>query len=131
MPHQPPPPAQQPPSPTPDGSRRAAPYDLLQPEIHKATKRYWRSNVRLMLILLLVWAVVGLGCGVIWADRLNALEINGEPFRLGGFPLGFWFAQQGSIIVFTVLILIYAVVMNRLDNRHHLHIEQLRREREG
>ncbi len=110
---------------------RAAPYDLLHPDIHRAMKRYWRTNVGIMLVLLAVWAVVGLGCGVLWADWLNSLTVNGKPFRLGGFPLGFWFAQQGSIIVFVGLILVYAVLLNLLDRRHHLEIERLRRQREA
>jgi putative solute:sodium symporter small subunit len=67
-----------------------------------------------MAVLLLAWAAAGLGCGVLLADRLNASGIT-----LGGFPLGFWFAQQGSIIAFILLILAYAVVMNRLDAQHH------------
>ena len=76
-----------------------------------ASRRYWRKNIEVMGVLLLVWAAVGLGAGVLFADSLNALHI-------GGFPLGFWFAQQGSIIVFVVLILVYALVMNRLDAAH-------------
>jgi putative solute:sodium symporter small subunit len=76
--------------------------------------RYWIWNLRLMAVLLLAWATAGLGCGVLFADRLDASGIT-----LGGFPLGFWFAQQGSIIVFILLILAYAVAMNRLDARHH------------
>ena len=73
--------------------------------------RYWRANAVFMSVLLAVWAVVGLGCGVLFADSLNEVEV-------GGFKLGFWFAQQGSIIVFVLLILIYALGMNRLDRRH-------------
>jgi putative solute:sodium symporter small subunit len=76
--------------------------------------RYWLANLRLMAVLLLAWGAAGLGCGVLFADRLNEWG-----FMLGGFPLGFWFAQQGSILVFILLILIYAVAMNRLDARHH------------
>jgi putative solute:sodium symporter small subunit len=76
--------------------------------------RYWLANLRLMAVLLLAWGAAGLGCGVLFADRLNE-----SGFRLGGFPLGFWFAQQGSILVFILLILIYAIAMNRLDARHH------------
>jgi putative solute:sodium symporter small subunit len=76
--------------------------------------RYWTQNLRLMAVLLIGWATAGLGCGVLFADRLNDSGI-----RLGGFPLGFWFAQQGSIIVFILLILVYAIAMNRLDARHH------------
>ena len=74
--------------------------------------RYWRRNVALMAGLLAVWALVSLGAGVLFADALNA-------YRIGGFPLGFWFAQQGSIIAFVVLVLIYALAMSRLDRRHH------------
>ena len=77
-------------------------------------RSYWRSNLQLMGILLLVWASVGLGCGVVWADYLNQWELPGT-----GYPLGFWFAQQGSILIFVLLILIYAILMNRLDKRHH------------
>lgn len=102
------------------------PVDLTQPKAHAALQRYWRANVRIMLLLLAVWAFVGLGCGVLWADWLNALVIHGQPVRLGGFPLGFWFAQQGSIIVFVLLILIYAVLLNKLDRRHHEELQQLR-----
>jgi putative solute:sodium symporter small subunit len=70
-----------------------------------------------MGVLLLIWAVVGLGAGVLFADFLNQ-------WSLGGYPLGFWFAQQGSIIVFVVLILVYAVMMNRLDREHHVEVER-------
>ena len=72
--------------------------------------RYWRRNVLFVSVLLLIWASVGLGCGVLFADSLNA-------FSLGGIPLGFWFAQQGSIIVFVLLILVYAGGMRVLDRR--------------
>ena len=72
---------------------------------------YWRKNVTIMSVLLAIWAFVGLGCGVLFADWLNQ-------FKLGGFPLGFWFAQQGSIIVFIILILVYAILLNRLDNEY-------------
>ena len=92
------------------------------PRVRACIARYWRRNVTLMAGLLFVWAVVGLGCGVLFADTLNA-------FRLGGFPLGFWFAQQGSILVFVVLILVYAVSMARLDREHHEELEALASER--
>lgn len=97
--------------------------DVHDPRVRQSIDRYWRSNVKLMIVLLLIWAVVGLGCGVLLADWLNR-------FRIGGFPLGFWFAQQGSILVFVVLILIYAVLMSRLDRKHHAELLALRRERE-
>jgi putative solute:sodium symporter small subunit len=73
--------------------------------------RYWRTNVRIMVALLAMWAVAGLGCGILWVEWLDR-------FRLGGFPLGFWFAQQGSILVYVGLILAYAVLMERLDRRY-------------
>lgn len=76
-------------------------------------QRYWRRNLLLMVALLAVWAVAGLGCGVLWADALNAYRLPGT-----GYPLGFWFAQQGSILVFVLLVLVYAVFMNRLDRSH-------------
>ncbi|WP_317494222.1 DUF4212 domain-containing protein [Haloechinothrix sp. LS1_15] len=71
---------------------------------------YWRSNLRLMVVLLAIWAFVSLGCGVLLADQLNAVSI-------AGYPLGFWFAQQGSIYTFLLLILVYAVRMDRLDRK--------------
>ena len=71
---------------------------------------YWRSNLRLMAALLAVWFIVPFGLGIVFVEPLNE-------FHLGGFPLGFWFAQQGSIYVFVILILIYVKAMNRLDAR--------------
>ena len=86
------------------------------PSYEAHLKKFWSGNVRIMLILLAFWALAGLGCGILFADTLN--EIN-----IGGFPLGFWFAQQGSIIVFVVLILVFCLVMNRRDLKHHEEIE--------
>lgn len=73
-------------------------------------REYWRANLKWMISLLIVWAFLGLGCGVLFADYLSTI-------KLGGFPLGFWFAQQGSIIGFVLLVLIYAIAMNRLDRK--------------
>ena len=87
-------------------------------------RRYWRSNLRIMVALLVVWAGAGLGCGVLFADTLSSI-------RLGGYPLGFWFAQQGSIVVFVLLILVYALALNRLDAKHHAELEELRRSEGG
>lgn len=101
----------------PSGFRKP---EHLGPAVAASLRRYWRSNVRLMAALLGVWAVVGLGCGVLFADALNRL-------RIGGYPAGFWFAQQGSIIVFVLIILVYAVALNRLDAKHHDEIESLKR----
>jgi putative solute:sodium symporter small subunit len=89
------------------------------PRVAAAIERYWRHNVRIMALLLAIWAFVGLGCGVLWADWLNR-------FRLGGFPLGFWFAQQGSILTFVLLILAYCLALNRLDAAHHRELERIR-----
>ncbi|MFO7725779.1 MAG: DUF4212 domain-containing protein [Oceanipulchritudo sp.] len=81
---------------------------------------YWRGNLRLMAVLLIIWGSAGLGCGVLFADVLNRYTLPGT-----GYPLGFWFAQQGSILVFVILILIYAVLMNGLDRKHHREREAL------
>ena len=89
------------------------------PAVKAALARYWKTNVTIMIALLTVWAIVGLGCGVLFADVLNQ-------FRLGGYPLGFWFAQQGSIIVFVLIILTYCLLLNRLDKKHHQELEALR-----
>ena len=89
------------------------------PQIQESLKRYWRSNIKIMLGLLLVWAFAGLGCGVLFADALNA-------YQLAGYPLGFWFAQQGAIVVFVFLILIYAFLLNRLDRKHLDEIKALK-----
>lgn len=74
---------------------------------------YWARNLRYLRILLAIWFVVSFGCGILFADALNAVRIPGT-----GFKLGFWFAQQGSICVFVVLIFIYARLMNRLDREY-------------
>jgi putative solute:sodium symporter small subunit len=74
----------------------------------KNMKNYWKRNLRYLSILLVVWFVASYGCGILFADALNTIKI-------GGFPLGFWFAQQGSIYVFVVLIFVYVVWMNKLD----------------
>lgn len=71
---------------------------------------YWRRNIRYVAILLVVWFVVSYGFGILLAEPLNTVNIPGT-----GFPLGFWFAQQGSIYVFVVLIFVYVWLMNRLD----------------
>ena len=71
-------------------------------------KEYWRRNVSLMVKLLAVWFIVSYGCGILFVDALNQIQ-------LGGYKLGFWFAQQGSIYVFVVLIFYYARKMGQLD----------------
>ncbi len=74
-------------------------------------KHYWHRNIRLILKLLAVWFVVAYGGGIIFVDYLNQ-------FHLGGYPLGFWIAQQGSIYVFVALIFVYARAMNTLDDEY-------------
>lgn len=75
----------------------------------KATA-YWKINLRYLLVLLVIWFVVSYGFGILLKDQLDSIQ-------LGGFKLGFWFAQQGSIYVFVVLIFIYVYLMNRLDKK--------------
>lgn len=75
-------------------------------------QRYWKANRRLILALLAVWALVSIGFGILLVEPLNS-------FQFFGVPLGFWFAQQGSIYVFVILIFIYAWRMDRLDHEYH------------
>ena len=77
-----------------------------------AAAGYWRANVHLLLILLAIWFSVSFGCGILLAPTLNAYTLPGT-----GFPLGFWFAQQGSIYAFVILIFVYVVLMNRMERR--------------
>ena len=74
-------------------------------------KFYWKENIKYVLILLLIWFLVSFGAGVILKDELNTIKI-------GGFKLGFWFAQQGSMYVFVVLIFVYVYLMNKLDKKY-------------
>ncbi|GAB2878624.1 DUF4212 domain-containing protein [Nocardioides pacificus] len=71
-------------------------------------RAYWRRNLRLMAILLSIWALVSFGAGIIFVEPLNEISFI-------GYPLGFWFAQQGSIIIFVILIAIYVWRMDKLD----------------
>ena len=76
----------------------------------KATA-YWKENLRYLVILLTIWFLVSYGAGILFKDALNTI-------RIGGFKLGFWFAQQGSIYVFVALIFIYVRLMNKLDKKY-------------
>ena len=76
-------------------------------------KAYWKTNLKYLAILLTIWFVVSFGFGIILVDELNTI-------RIGGFKLGFWFAQQGSIYVFVILIFVYIQLMNRLDKKYNL-----------
>ena len=69
---------------------------------------YWRRNLKYLGILLSIWALVSFGCGILFVDQLDTL-------RIGGFKLGFWFAQQGAMYVFVILIFTYVYLMNKLD----------------
>ena len=72
---------------------------------------YWRANLKLVGCLLLIWFVVSFGCGILFKEDL-------DQFSVGGAPLGFWMAQQGSIICFVLLLIAYAFFMNKLDKEH-------------
>ena len=72
---------------------------------------YWKTNLKYLFILLSVWFLVSFGAGILFRDSLDEIKI-------GGFKLGFWFAQQGSIYVFVILIFVYVRLMNKLDKKH-------------
>jgi len=74
-------------------------------------KRYWRQNLRYLKLLLIIWFLASYGAAIIFKDLLDQLVI-------GGFPLGFWMAQQGAIYVFVILIFVYVGLMNRLDKKY-------------
>ena len=80
----------------------------MSPLNEEQAKEYWRRNLSLMVKLLVIWFVVSYGCGIMLVDVLNQIQI-------GGYKLGFWFAQQGSIYVFVGLIFYYARKMGQLD----------------
>ncbi|WP_034043035.1 DUF4212 domain-containing protein [Wocania ichthyoenteri] len=79
---------------------------------NKNKKKYWKENQKYLAIILSIWFVVSFGFGIIWADELNNIKLT-------GFKLGFWFAQQGSIYVFVVLIFAYIRIMNKLDKKYN------------
>jgi|TARA_B110000305_G_scaffold78484_1_gene88284 putative solute:sodium symporter small subunit len=74
-------------------------------------KAYWKENIRYVIILLFVWFIVSFGAGILFKNYLNE-------FKIGGFKLGFWFAQQGSMYVFVILIFVYVRLMNKLDKKY-------------
>lgn len=75
---------------------------------------YWKANIRLVSICLVIWFIVSFGLGILFVEQMNA-------FSLGGYKLGFWFAQQGSIYTFVALIFFYAWRMNKLDRQYNVH----------
>lgn len=101
MPESPPPPA------STKHSQDRPPAGGLSPE---KRAEYWRRNLRLVLGLLAIWAGVSFGCGILLHDWLDQWHMPGS-----GFPVGFWFAQQGAMLVFIAIVFFYAWRMNRLD----------------
>ncbi len=75
---------------------------------------YWKKNITIVFSLLAVWALVSYFCGIFFVKPLNAIH-------LGGYPLGFWFAQQGSEIIFVILIFVYYKLMSNLDKKYDVH----------
>lgn len=76
----------------------------------KATA-YWKENIKYLFILLTIWFLVSYGAGILFKEALDTIKI-------GGFKLGFWFAQQGSMYVFVILIFVYVRIMNKLDKKY-------------
>ena len=79
----------------------------------KKRKAYWKENIRYLTILLFIWFLVSYGAGILFKEQLDVIKI-------GGFKLGFWFAQQGSIYVFVILIFVYIKLMNKLDKKYEV-----------
>ncbi|RLB63648.1 MAG: DUF4212 domain-containing protein [Deltaproteobacteria bacterium] len=79
-----------------------------------SSKAYWKETLALVRNMLIIWFVVSYGCGILFAPALNSIH-------LGGYPLGFWFAQQGSIYAFIALIFYYARAMGKLDEKYDVH----------
>lgn len=75
---------------------------------------YWKRNLTYLTVLMSIWFIVSYVCGILLVDELNTI-------RVGGFKLGFWFAQQGSIYVFVILIFVYVRLMNKLDKKYGHH----------
>lgn len=80
-------------------------------EKQKRASSYWKENVKYLFVLLSIWFLVSYGAGILFKDVLDNLQI-------GGFKLGFWFAQQGSIYIFVILIFVYVRLMNKLDKKY-------------
>ena len=82
---------------------------------------YWKKNLKYLAVLLSIWFVVSYGFGIIFVDFLDKIKI-------GGFKLGFWFSQQGSIIVFVIIIFVYVRLMNKLDKQFRVRENQANKE---
>ena len=79
--------------------------------MNKKNNSYWKSNLKILAFLMTIWILASFGFGIIWSDALDEIQI-------GGFKLGFWCAQQGSIFVFVIIIFAYVYLLNRLDKKH-------------
>ena len=79
--------------------------------MNKDNNAYWKSNLKILGCLMTIWFLASFGFGIIWSDALDKIQV-------GGFKLGIWFAQQGSIFVFVIIIFIYVFLLNRLDKKH-------------
>ena len=75
------------------------------------SNQYWKANIRLMIVLLSIWFFVSFGCGILFSEYL-------DQFHFFGFKLGYWFAHQGAIFVFVILIFVYSWQMNRIDKKY-------------
>jgi putative solute:sodium symporter small subunit len=94
-----------------DSNRTSVSFQLqLKQMTAKNSKVYWKTNLKYLVILLIIWFAVSFLFGIIMAETLNQ-------FHIGGFPLGFWFAHQGAIYTFVILIFVYVYLMNRLDKK--------------
>ncbi|CAM3852955.1 DUF4212 domain-containing protein [Vibrio aquimaris] len=82
-------------------------------ESQERAKAYWNKNVKLMITLMVIWFSVSFGCGILVVDQLNQ-------FQIGGYKLGFWFAQQGSIYSFLAIIFFYAWKMRQIDREFNV-----------
>jgi putative solute:sodium symporter small subunit len=80
-------------------------------EVTPELKKYWQTNIKYVSILLTIWFVVSYVCGILFANDLDKI-------KMGGFPLGFWFANQGAEVTFVILIVIYVNLMNKLDKKY-------------
>lgn len=94
---------------TGEGAAHTPDHDVSESAAHA----YWRENLTLMGILLAIWFAVSFGAGILFRDWL-------DQFSIGGAPLGFWFAQQGAIYVFVVLIFVYSARMRRLERKYNM-----------
>ena len=98
-------------------------HDRNEARLQQAKRDYWKSNLLVIGTLLAIWFIVSCGCGILFIEPLNQ-------YSIGNLPLGFWMANQGSLLTFVVLILVYAVVMDMLDRRYYAAIKRLRGEQQ-